>query len=211
MLLAIQEDYGTLTTKMWIDGSGRTRIGNSTSTDDILDSHGEHFFVDGSAFINGYTGIGPHANNSTNNATLCRVYGRITATGFDATSDSRLKSNILPLTDGLTVINKLQGCTYTWKSDESNELQSGLIAQEVEDVIPHIVNTSDKENDLGFKEKTIDYNGVIPYLIESIKTLTGENIELKSKNTELSDKVTVLSDKLDALTALFETHIKTKE
>ena len=203
---------------MWIDGSGRTRIGNSTSTDDILDSHGEHFFVDGDSFLNGEVGIGPWPGNATNSATLCRVYGRITATGFDATSDSRLKSNILPLTDGLTVINKLQGCTYTWKSDESNELQSGLIAQEVEDVIPHIVNTSDKENDLGFKAKTIDYNSIIPYLIESIKTLTNENNLLNEKinsletdNANVKSGLSTCEHKLEKQNELIEKILKKLE
>jgi predicted acyltransferase (DUF342 family) len=218
LLFKTKNANGTLTTKMWIDGSGRTRIGNATSTDAIMNSHGEHFFVDGSSFLNGYTGIGPHANNATNSATLCRVYGRITATGFDATSDSRLKSNILPVTNGLTVINKLQGCTYTWKSDESNELQSGLIAQEVEDVIPHIVNTSDKENDLGFKQKTIDYNGIIPYLIESIKTLSNENNLLNEKincletdNANVKTDLSTCEHKLEKQNELIEKILKKLE
>ena len=158
-----------------------------------------------------YVGNEGNAVNSTNTTdTHLNVQGMVVANRFNAVSDRRLKTNILPLTDGLTVINKLQGCTYTWKSDESNGHQSGFIAQEVEEILPHIITTADEEID-GYKIKSINYTGILPYVVESVKILTNENNELKSKNNELSDKVTELSDKLDALTALFETHIKSKE
>jgi hypothetical protein len=62
-------------------------------------------------------------------------------------SDERLKENIVNLNIGLAEIIQLRPITYDWKDDarpypENTELQYGLLAQEVEDVIPSIVSTS---------------------------------------------------------------------
>ena len=62
------------------------------------------------------------------------------------------------------IINQLNGYTYYWKdSDRDHDLQSGVLAQEVRQVLPHLV----KEDDNGLL--SVNYSGLIPVLIEAIK------------------------------------------
>ena len=56
-------------------------------------------------------------------------------------SDERLKENIEPLEGSLNKILKLKGVKYDWKNKERGTNQIGLIAQEVEKVVPEVVNT----------------------------------------------------------------------
>jgi hypothetical protein len=95
-------------------------------------------------------------------------------------SDLRLKTNIHNITSSLSQVCKLQGVYYDWKSREAIS-QPGLIAQEVEKIFPNII----KEQQLPFYAndnelyKTIRYEQLIPYLIESIKELKSELDQVK--------------------------------
>ena len=119
------------------------------------------------------------------------VEGAVCATQYDCASDARLKRNVSVIPDAMEKINQLHGVTYEFM--EENEFnvhlpqttQAGLIAQELEKVLPEAV----RETDLGFK--TVSYDMVIPLLIEAIKEqnqviedLTGriESLEAKSTN-----------------------------
>ena len=101
------------------------------------------------------------------------VNGTITATNFNATSDLRLKENINDLSNSLEKICAIRGVEYTWKGDDTKKLQSGVIAQEVNLIIPEAVNTSNPDT------MTVNYNAIIGHLIESIKTLKQEVDDLK--------------------------------
>ena len=87
-----------------------------------------------------------------------------------------------PVENGLIYINKLRGVTFQWKESSGYSMGTvyGLIAQEVEEILPDLVAESGTKLDDDTKSKTINYNGVIPILIEAVK--------------ELSDKVTVLEN-----------------
>jgi hypothetical protein len=85
-----------------------------------------------------------------------------------------LKTNINPLTDVETIINKLFGVEYDWKNGTGHSY--GLLAQDVEKVLPDAVRTSDT----GLK--SVNYMMIIPFLIESIKKLGSEVAELKKKS-----------------------------
>ena len=89
------------------------------------------------------------------------------------TSDERLKDNITPIAFGLDKVEQLSGVTYTFKGKD--KVEAGLIAQEIQNVIPEVV-FEDNNGYLG-----VNYNGVIPYLIEAIKDLKDEIKDLKSK------------------------------
>ena len=86
----------------------------------------------------------------------------IQAPSFEATSDINLKENIAPVEDAVTKISKLSGYTYNFK-DDPEAPKAGLIAQEVQDVLPEAV----KANDEGVLH--LDYNGTIALLVEAIK------------------------------------------
>lgn len=120
-----------------------------------------------------------HAYLPTSGGTLSgnlNVTGAITATGnITAFSDARLKDNITKIPDALNKLNQLKGVTYTRKDLASDKQYAGLIAQDVQKVLPEAVAVT--EDDI----IAVDYNGVIGLLVEAIK-------ELESKVAKLEDK-----------------------
>lgn len=90
--------------------------------------------------------------------------GTLFATIFQSLSDQSLKTNVLPITDASAIIEQLQGVGYDWV-DGSGGAQFGFIAQEVEQVIPAIVGFTGEF-------KTVNYSGVIPFLVEAFKQQT---------------------------------------
>jgi UDP-3-O-[3-hydroxymyristoyl] glucosamine N-acyltransferase len=125
------------------------------------------------------------------------VAGDILGLSFSATSDIRLKDNISSLSNSLSIINKLQGVSFTWKNNNSKRPVYGLIAQDVEQILPEVVNTNEFENEQGFKQKSIHYDGIVPHLIESVKELTCENNLLKDKINSLESKIDLLMKHLN--------------
>ena len=95
-------------------------------------------------------------------------------------SDISLKENIETIPDALETINKLRGVEYDWKTgSRKGKHDLGVIAQEVEDVIPHIVH--EKELIDGCKVKTVDYEKLSAVLIEAVKELTQKVNNLEKK------------------------------
>ena len=90
-----------------------------------------------------------------------------------AYSDERLKDNIETLTDGLDKVEQLRGVTYT--RDERENI--GVIAQEVEKILPEIVLTADDE----MGTKSVDYSRLTAVLIEAVKELSVKVKELENK------------------------------
>ena len=101
-----------------------------------------------------------------------RVSGDITAFATLAWSDARLKENVEPLQDCLAKINQMQGVSYTFKP--SGKKQVGLIAQEVLDIIPEVVEL---ENDY----YSVSYPNLVAVLIEAVKELSSRVEYLENK------------------------------
>ena len=95
-------------------------------------------------------------------------------------SDERLKDNITPIDNPLTKVISISGNTFDW-NDKSNKSGNdvGLIAQEIEKVLPEAVITRDS----GYL--AVDYHKIVPLLVEAIKELSGKVEALEQK---LSDK-----------------------
>ena len=89
-----------------------------------------------------------------------------------AYSDERLKSNIETIENGLEKVEKLRGVTYT--RDERDNI--GVIAQEVEKVLPDIVLTADDM----MGTKSVDYGRITAVLIEAVKELSARVKELEN-------------------------------
>jgi hypothetical protein len=109
------------------------------------------------------------------------------------TSDRRLKRDFSNLTTSLTKISNIKGYTYYMidpKMDQS--LQTGVIAQEVEEIFPELVKT-DKEG-----MKSVNYTGFIPHLIESVKELKAENEELKKSVKRIESLEASLNSLIEA-------------
>ena len=98
------------------------------------------------------------------------VTGAVTATGDITaffTSDKRHKNNIQTIPNALEKVTKLNGVTWEW-NDDVNEVtkstpKTGLIAQEVQEVLPEVVKTRDD----GFL--ALDYSKMMGLLVEAIK------------------------------------------
>jgi hypothetical protein len=95
--------------------------------------------------------------------------GIITAVDFNSTSDENLKYNIETVDNALDTVSSLRGVKFQWKEDDRTSY--GVIAQELEVVLPDLVSSGDI--------KTVNYNGIIGVLIEAIKELKAEVEELK--------------------------------
>lgn len=112
-----------------------------------------------------------------NSAILHDFYGVFRVNGAPVlVSDIKLKKNIEPLTHCLDKILQLQGVEYDRIDYEGHEL--GLIAQEVEQIIPSVVHTAE--------HKSIAYTSLIPVLIEAIKEQQQQIEDLKRSVQELS-------------------------
>ena len=107
------------------------------------------------------------------------VTGNITATA-DITayhsSDKRLKDNIIPISSAIDKVKQIGGYEFDWNNKSSFEGHDvGVIAQEIESVLPEIVANRDD----GFK--AVRYEKIVPLLIEAIKEQQLQIEELKSK------------------------------
>jgi len=120
----------------------------------------------------GNLGIG--TTNPTSKLTVIGdtyISGILTATDINSASDIRLKTNIKPFENTLEKIVHINGVSFNWI--ENNAKSGGIIAQDVEKVFPELVNGGD--------HKTVNYNGLIGVLVESIKELKQEIEDLKSR------------------------------
>ena len=105
--------------------------------------------------------------------------GSMSASSYITISDSRLKTNVKPLTSSLSKLLQLEGKSYNWiDKSKSPETQMGYIAQEVEKIWPELVTTNEST---GFKG--INYIGLIAPITEAIKDLTVQN---KAEQTEIN-------------------------
>ena len=119
--------------------------------------------------------------------TMNTTTGRIDATNdivAFATSDRRLKENIKPIDNALCKVIGVSGNTFDWKELSEEEVKTihgntgrdvGVIAQEIEEILPEAVTTRDS----GYK--AVNYEKIVPLLIEAIKDQQKQIDELKDK------------------------------
>jgi hypothetical protein len=114
-------------------------------------------------------------------ATVGRIDASNDVVAF-STSDIRFKENITPISNALHKLNKIGGYEFDWKNEE--ELVAlhgftghdvGVIAQEIEEILPEVVTTRDS----GYK--AVKYEKIVPLLIQCIKELKQEIDSLKNK------------------------------
>ena len=162
-----------------VGGIGAANI--HTSTDSQGSTFGQDVRVSGSLFV----GKGTDSTSKTTGTLIVSgglgVLTTINAGGdvvAFASSDERLKDNIKPIENPLDIISKISGNTFDWNSEKQdiyNGKDYGVIAQEIKEVMPELVDTRDS----GYL--AVKYDKIVPLLIESIKELKREIEELKSK------------------------------
>mgnify|MGYP003305472547 FL=1 len=126
----------------------------------------------GATTVSAGNGIGLNTGNGT--ITMTGSYsGSFTATGnVTAYSDERIKYNISTIENALDKVCKLRGVYYTHKQDDEENI--GVIAQEVEKVVPELVSiakTSEKPFEHLDDIRTMKYGNTIGLLIQAVKEL----------------------------------------
>jgi len=123
-------------------------------------------------------------NTSGSNKVTIDQSGNFTADGnVTAYSDARLKTDVNTINDALSICGKLRGVSYKWIKDGKPSI--GVIAQEVEEVIPEVVlNNLDSDPATGetIEVKSVDYGKIVGVLINAINELKAEVDELKGGN-----------------------------
>lgn len=163
--------------------------GDNPGTEDLLFSRanwntptgGVHNFVEMMRLTGaGNLGIGtatPTQRLTVFNGTTTGTY---TTTGWVHSSDRRLKKDISPISNAMSIISQLNGGYYQWKDNKAAGRQVGFIAQDVQEVLPEVV--VGKEGDIE-KGETLGmaYQNIVPVLVEALKEKDRELTELKQR------------------------------
>ena len=129
-------------------------------------------------------------NDTRSNAFEVLFDGSTTIAGdLNINSDARLKANIVSLGGTLAKLLQIDGKSYTMKKDESKKQKIGLLAQDIEKVFPELVSESN-----GIK--SVNYQGLVPVLINALKEQQAEIDRLKTQEERL--------DRLERLVAAMD-------
>ncbi|MBL0303014.1 MAG: tail fiber domain-containing protein [Cytophagaceae bacterium] len=124
--------------------------------------------------------------------------------GASSPSDRKLKKNIEDFTGAGSIIKQLSPKTYYYNTEKFPDVglpsawQFGLIAQEVEPVLPNLVANNTHPSGLTFK--TVNYTGLIPVLVKAVQEQQTEIEVLKHKLSEYES----LNARLNSLEALLK-------
>jgi hypothetical protein len=162
---------------MRIDSSGNVQI----STGNLELSNGGGWYQPDASWVRSLNGVAVYNANTTANAFT--TPGDFTA-GY---SDMRLKTHLGTIPDALDKVCSLEGFYYE-RNDVAQSLgyrggerRVGLSAQDVQAVLPEVVKDAPINIDNGTDYLTIDYERVVPLLVESIKDLRAEIAALRSE------------------------------
>lgn len=113
-------------------------------------------------------------------------------------NDRELKKNVVPITNSLRYINKLEPVTYEFNQDKYKQLslpsgpQFGFITADVQHVLPAVITptnlwyNSGKSNDRSLNTNTVDLQKLVPILVGAIKEQQEQIEELKTALQELT-------------------------
>ena len=155
-----------------IDGSGTTAYipkftGSSAIGNSILYETGGKVVINSTSPVsdNILTVVGAtHITGTFNVTTSITCDGDITAF---SSSDKELKDNIVNIDNALTKVESVNGVKYTWNDKSEHEGEDvGVIAQEIEEILPEVVVTRKD----GYK--AVRYEKLVPLLIEAVKELS---------------------------------------
>lgn len=164
-------------TKFFGDGSSLTGVSGSVIVTDDTTTNAIRYLVWDDASSGQVSGVGVSTTKLYFNPSSGTLYSTI----FQSLSDRNLKTNIQDIVDPVNSVMQLRGVKFNWIDGTPGD-QYGFIAQEVESVIPELVEEAGGR-------KTVNYSGVIPFLVETVKKqqdqinqLTAEINKLKTGN-----------------------------
>jgi hypothetical protein len=152
------------------DQTWATITGGATLTNDTATNASTYYPV---LSFNQTSGALTTANTSSTKLYYNPSTGTLNSTVFNSLSDSSVKTDVKIITNSVDTINKISGVEFLWK--ETQQKSAGVIAQELESVIPHLVATDEKGM------KSVNYNGIIAYLIQAVKELSSRVNELEQR------------------------------
>ena len=159
---------------------GGTEVGAVTTYNNTIQyggGLGAALYLDTAAYLPANAGGRSHNTIDLGNGTYkykdAYFNGTVNAANFNTTSDATLKTNVETLTGSLDAVKALRGVSFDWI--ESGNSDVGVIAQEVEAVVPDVVSTDDQ----GIK--SVKYGNLVGVLIEAIKEQQAQIDELKAK------------------------------
>lgn len=184
MLFSTVNSAGAISERMRISGSGNVGVG-TTSPEAKLD------VVDTSTTTSAI--IVPRAGNFTGTEVNGMIRYNTTSTLFEfrqngswvnytTVSDGRLKTNVVPVVNGLDIVNRLNPVFYDWDrnnpkaSSFTDKHQVGFIAQEVETVLPEVVNRGEDSY------RSVEYGQIVSVAVAAIKELYARVIKQDQKN-----------------------------
>ena len=166
--------------RMRLDSSGNLLVGKTT---DPTVGTGHYIKPNGETYHTITTGLNTLHVYSTS-ASAFRFYvgndGTVhaTNTSISAISDASLKENIRDLDKGLDTINSLQPRRFDWKNGDGNDIM-GFIAQEVEEVMPELIDEAQYNKDE--TKKSLRTGDMIPSMVKAIQELSTQVSELKAE------------------------------
>jgi hypothetical protein len=162
---------GTSDQVLTTDASG---ILNWTSKSVIISDQTASATIHYPLFTTSTSGSASSVNVSTTKMTYQPSTGTFTVTNITESSSITLKENFAPIEHALEKLLQLSGWIYD-RIDGTSKGEAGLIAEDVDKIIPNVVTKNAQGN-----PETIAYTRLSAYLIEAIKTLHQEIINIKS-------------------------------
>jgi hypothetical protein len=161
-------------TGIWWGDGGAQIVGNG-----VNDGNGYLWMAGGTSgmiLAGGFMGV----NTWTPNYTL-DVAGVVAGAGaYVNTSDARLKKDVTPITYGLETVMKLKPIGFNWidqGDDWKKQHQLGLIAQDVEKIVPEVVTKAKDASET----RSLAYGELVPVLIKAVQDLKAENDALRAR------------------------------
>lgn len=193
ILLVVSISLSTNANAQFKYQNGRVLIGNASAFGDypiVVAGGGMYFNHTNSRFFQldvmsyGAPRIAGHNNEIVFYNTQTSTFNSIQVSNVYNYSDVNAKTNITNLSNGLDIINRLRPVSYNFAGNEArkvvynqftgNNAEIGLIAQELEGVLPNLVFTDEEGH------KLVNYIALIPVLIDAVQTLQKEVDELKA-------------------------------
>jgi hypothetical protein len=178
--------------------SNRLYISNTDADKNTALIYGE--FDNKLVCINGNLGLGVQAPAyRIELPNLANASGQGRANAWLTYSDRRLKDHITTIPNALQTVIELNGVNFEWRN--SHQPSSGFIAQEVEEIIPGLVQTG------ADGIKAIDYSRLTPYLVNAVKE---QQVIIEKQNSEIEklragyDRIALLENELVAIKLLLE-------
>ena len=191
---------GSYTSSIYSYGPTSDEVSNTTYKGLKLNSDNEGVYSDASNIYlkSGGNSIKFPRTSGSNGEILkiSNVSNNITTLDWsaDSTSDSRLKKDILNCCYGLEDLIKMRPITFKWNDNaifKDNRTRVGLIAEEVEEIIPEIVGTDSRNN------KYIEYNQITSVMIKAIQELKEKNDKLEKDKNDLKLEISNILSRLD--------------